>query len=99
MLRPTSSTPPFPYTTLFRSGYSLFQTVDYFDRGIETDICRNENFFQFIQKRFIDGAFTSNRLGDFGKNIRFGFFQSRSEEHTSELQSRGHLVCRLMLAT
>src|SRR5690625_3900337 len=24
---------------------------------------------------------------------------SRSEEHTSELQSRGHLVCRLLLAT
>src|SRR5690625_6975425 len=23
----------------------------------------------------------------------------RSEEHTSELQSRGHLVCRLLLAT
>src|SRR5690625_4524169 len=25
--------------------------------------------------------------------------QARSEEHTSELQSRGHLVCRLLLAT
>src|SRR5690625_1275839 len=25
------------------------------------------------------------------------FFQERSEEHTSELQSRGHLVCRLLL--
>src|SRR5690625_6331590 len=24
-------------------------------------------------------------------------FQLRSEEHTSELQSRGHLVCRLLL--
>src|SRR5690625_6084820 len=24
-------------------------------------------------------------------------FQTRSEEHTSELQSRGHLVCRLLL--
>src|SRR5690625_6998706 len=24
-------------------------------------------------------------------------FQERSEEHTSELQSRGHLVCRLLL--
>src|SRR5437660_8924912 len=31
----------------------------------------------------------------------FGLFQvlggERSEEHTSELQSRGHLVCRLLL--
>src|SRR5690625_5573566 len=25
------------------------------------------------------------------------FLQTRSEEHTSELQSRGHLVCRLLL--
>src|SRR5690625_7855192 len=25
------------------------------------------------------------------------FHPSRSEEHTSELQSRGHLVCRLLL--
>src|SRR5690625_5707369 len=25
--------------------------------------------------------------------------QERSEEHTSELQSRGHLVCRLLLET
>src|SRR5690625_1019136 len=26
-----------------------------------------------------------------------GSFSTRSEEHTSELQSRGHLVCRLLL--
>src|SRR5439155_16028815 len=26
-----------------------------------------------------------------------GFTSARSEEHTSELQSRGHLVCRLLL--
>src|SRR5437660_12168318 len=26
-----------------------------------------------------------------------GYWQPRSEEHTSELQSRGHLVCRLLL--
>src|SRR5690625_7020462 len=26
-----------------------------------------------------------------------GIFGERSEEHTSELQSRGHLVCRLLL--
>src|SRR5439155_15308928 len=34
-----------------------------------------------------------------GKLFRlfFGWIPSRSEEHTSELQSRGHLVCRLLL--
>src|SRR5690625_5521589 len=26
-----------------------------------------------------------------------GSYEDRSEEHTSELQSRGHLVCRLLL--
>src|SRR5439155_17130552 len=29
--------------------------------------------------------------------LRFGGEPDRSEEHTSELQSRGHLVCRLLL--
>src|SRR5690625_6652590 len=30
-------------------------------------------------------------------NINDGLYDRRSEEHTSELQSRGHLVCRLLL--
>src|SRR5690625_6580542 len=33
-------------------------------------------------------------IGVPGLNVMFRF---RSEEHTSELQSRGHLVCRLLL--
>src|SRR5690625_6602077 len=32
-----------------------------------------------------------------GCNWRCGYCHNRSEEHTSELQSRGHLVCRLLL--
>src|SRR2546422_3159839 len=31
------------------------------------------------------------------KYLRYAFQQIRSEEHTSELQSRLHLVCRLLL--
>src|SRR5207253_1771809 len=39
-----------------------------------------------------DGSSTAaSRLG--GRTVR----EQRSEEHTSELQSRGHLVCRLLL--
>src|SRR3712207_7305503 len=30
-------------------------------------------------------------------NCRNGFIEGRSEEHTSELQSRQYLVCRLLL--
>src|SRR5690625_5924878 len=37
---------------------------------------------------------TSGRIELDGRELRF---LSRSEEHTSELQSRGHLVCRLLL--
>src|SRR5439155_4664111 len=33
----------------------------------------------------------------FGRMERRLFRSRRSEEHTSELQSRGHLVCRLLL--
>src|SRR5439155_3544555 len=32
-----------------------------------------------------------------GRLVHLAVDESRSEEHTSELQSRGHLVCRLLL--
>src|SRR5690625_6952350 len=31
------------------------------------------------------------------KELAYYLYEARSEEHTSELQSRGHLVCRLLL--
>src|SRR5690625_7077943 len=39
-----------------------------------------------------------SKFGD-NKKVELGlrYLPERSEEHTSELQSRGHLVCRLML--
>src|SRR5690625_6951805 len=41
--------------------------------------------------------FGSMLIVNFGIGIATGIVQERSEEHTSELQSRGHLVCRLLL--
>src|SRR5690625_3182187 len=40
-------------------------------------------------------------FGVFGPYLSYGIHGKawRSEEHTSELQSRGHLVCRLLLET
>src|SRR5690625_6579578 len=35
---------------------------------------------------------------DYRPSLQLYFALLRSEEHTSELQSRGHLVCRLLLA-
>src|SRR5690625_7047372 len=53
-----------------------------------------------------DETLSLYRQGDFidlcrGPHVpstgKLGAFKLRSEEHTSELQSRGHLVCRLLL--
>src|SRR5690625_6863936 len=42
-------------------------------------------------------AITIQRLSGFKLPPKGRKNSSRSEEHTSELQSRGHLVCRLLL--
>src|SRR5690625_7207275 len=39
----------------------------------------------------------SNKFAEAGVDEDFHKGELRSEEHTSELQSRGHLVCRLLL--
>src|SRR5690625_6436383 len=49
-------------------------------------------FMTFNQKR--DYFIHYTNVFDFGISIQI---LTRSEEHTSELQSRGHLVCRLLL--
>src|SRR5689334_8775094 len=46
---------------------------------------------------YVVAALFSGRLGDRFGLARVIFFASRSEEHTSELQSQFHLVCRLLL--
>src|SRR2546429_5645055 len=79
--RPPRST-LFPYTTLFRSrSHSPFT-----DRR------------QDARKTKLDGE-SRNRLSDVRDRMGdvAASFSSRSEEHTSELQSRLHLVCRLLL--
>src|SRR5690625_4903301 len=52
------------------------------------------------QKKYVPSyAGHMNRPGiqTFLEELRTETFDHRSEEHTSELQSRGHLVCRLLL--
>src|SRR2546422_3278786 len=83
--RPPRST-LFPYTTLFRS--PLYTAVG----GEE-----NEGFH--LQNRLIGERWGRLRESDIpcpGEN-HFTVLDQRSEEHTSELQSRLHLVCRLLL--
>src|SRR5437868_13160952 len=81
--RPPRST-LFPYTTLFRS---------------RAKRCREHQPFQFLRRHLArqpdrnhDRSFT----GTSGFDLAV-WPDDRSEEHTSELQSRFDLVCRLLL--
>src|SRR3712207_7624183 len=79
--RPPRST-LFPYTTLFRSPCKPGQ-----ERNPETNRCRKAAT-----------AATKNDPGNgVGPATAAGKRLNRSEEHTSELQSRQYLVCRLLL--
>src|SRR2546422_7103332 len=81
--RPPRST-LFPYTTLFRSGKlrtSEALGVCFLDKGAYV-------VAESILRRGLE-------LAASGDQERLGVL--RSEEHTSELQSRLHLVCRLLL--
>src|SRR3712207_8644408 len=80
--RPPRST-LFPYTTLFRS-FSLWCRL-FCDGGNERYVA-----VKVHQVRVIQGT----QEAGFGPLSQESF---RSEEHTSELQSRQYLVCRLLL--
>src|SRR3989449_4012146 len=81
--RPPRST-LFPYTTLFRS---LAVTL------------RHPEFPSYV---FVRETFQRMTTSSFHRTAPFWYYlpilpERRSEEHTSELQSRLHLVCRLLL--
>src|SRR5256885_11124156 len=81
--RPPRST-LFPYTTLFRSGADPTSPRDQREARVED--------FEKGPRRISDAPG--------GKNLEGGpalAGRSRSEEHTSELQSPCNLVCRLLL--
>src|SRR5258708_14795176 len=86
--RPPRST-LFPYTTLFRSSALMLQNV-------------LEDYFNDLQGTIEVGELAlqeknSHRLLSTGIFLLQCEFSDRSEEHTSELQSPDHLVCRLLL--
>src|SRR2546429_3820774 len=93
--RPPRST-LFPYTTLFRSVPHVPQAEELplhlalapRDRDVERLRVRRDDLL----------AVHAAGYGDRGQGrARRGAGEQRSEEHTSELQSRLHLVCRLLL--
>src|SRR2546429_5232643 len=81
MIRRPPRSTLFPYTTLFRSQVTLLRT-----RSIA------------VRARGLVGSSPRSRKNS--SVYRFDHQRGvavRSEEHTSELQSRLHLVCRLLL--
>src|SRR5258708_28563232 len=84
--RPPRST-LFPYTTLFRSLYPHFHQRQRLARQNAHGRLASANFF-FHQHLRIEEKIC-------GRETTVGIL--RSEEHTSELQSPDHLVCRLLL--
>src|SRR5258707_6674448 len=86
--RPPRST-LFPYTTLFRS----------VGRRIEEAAMTSSRTFAHLNSGFSGGAdhrFSWSAAPN-GRRQKSIVCHSRSEEHTSELQSRQYLVCRLLL--
>src|SRR2546430_5872248 len=86
MIRHPPSSPLFPYTPLFRSrsGWSAWR--DTIPHGVYSGICPSPA-----------GTRLSARTEELGMDMDRETMASRSEEHTSELQSQSNLVCRLLL--
>src|SRR5699024_12574602 len=89
--RPPPPSPLFPYTTLFRSlGTTLGVTFGIWGDGPAVFLLHGRRSLVAGLRRLLL-ALKRGRL----RALRiFGY---RSEEHTSELQSRFDLVCRLLL--
>src|SRR2546429_6585313 len=89
--RPPRST-LFPYTTLFRSLDSEFVVIHDPQPAALID-ARKPGSNHWAWRCHIDLSHPNRAVWDFLEK----FVSRRSEEHTSELQSRLHLVCRLLL--
>src|SRR5690606_40897814 len=98
----TRSTPPLPYTTLFRSHANTrlraaAATAHYDDTGYAVcDVAAGEDRWGI----WVAGAVSPNATPEQIETLRSSSLSGdgrevrRSEEHTSELQSREKLVCR-----
>src|SRR2546422_6795332 len=82
--RPPRST-LFPYTTLFRSRRRRSVTI------------RFDAWPDYLSLQVIPKASASRQVNGGVGTACSSECGTRSEEHTSELQSRLHLVCRLLL--
>src|SRR5438876_2580877 len=89
MRRPPRST-LFPYTTLFRSRAGLLAEVAALCLLLPLAALR-------LPGQNLSGKFTGTIFDISDATVPNATIVMRSEEHTSELQSPVHLVCRLLL--
>src|SRR5437868_8658910 len=100
MLRPSHSLKRFPYTTLFRSLPQTYLVDD--QDGVKEPLGMSGVRLE-VEVHLVTGATTSVRnvvrsVNRAGLQVQDIVLEPlRSEEHTSELQSRFDLVCRLLL--
>src|SRR5690349_23580599 len=87
--RPPRST-LFPYTTLFRSADEVVRGL----RPKLANVLGAKVFIQNVPAIRIGGNLTKS---PYQYVMRSATIDERSEEHTSELQSRRDIVCRLLL--
>src|SRR3712207_7731683 len=86
--RPPRST-LFPYTTLFRS-YEAIHGERYNDSNFRRQLLARFSGIEPVPAK-------DRRTNRPAQLFRYAGPRHRSEEHTSELQSRQYLVCRLLL--
>src|SRR3712207_8089373 len=100
MIRRPPRSSLFPYTTLFRSVLQALDTVSHvrmtFSLDAETFSLRTASDTP-SEARAEEMARGYRVMVNLGRLARRGTDEGRSEEHTSELQSRQYLVCRLLL--
>src|SRR5690554_7786743 len=87
MLRRPPRSTLFPYTTLFRSG---LDATPQWSQQRQIHVLVHFNHVSLVGHH----VGTKGRLSEESAQVGVAL---RSEEHTSELQSRPHLVCRLLL--
>src|SRR3712207_8749480 len=92
--RPPRST-LFPYTTLFRSAPDGYQAA----RSYSVASVGPGDRVELAVDRLPDGEVSPYLVDEVmvGDEVEIRGPLGRSEEHTSELQSRQYLVCRLLL--
>src|SRR3712207_7125015 len=93
MIRRPPRSPLFPYTTLFRSP-AAFDTPP----APGTPKAAADPRFRCARRaHHREGTTMADRTQTGSRSADEALARARSEEHTSELQSRQYLVCRLLL--